>query len=245
MLKLVTRGHGPSVVLVHGSAADASTWTIQMASLAKQFRLVAPERDNRSSVEAAADDIVEVIDGCADAPVLACGSSFGAVILLDVARRFPDRLRGMVLCEPPMPATDYAPGVPQGFGCEFDRLVDQRGGEAAAEFFLRTVLTDAAYEKLPKRWQARACALWREIRADSGALARYRPRYTELATVALPTLLLGGDRSSGFYRPTLDALANTLPNARLEILRGAGHMMHADAHRGFNAALTQFHRSLV
>lgn len=239
-MTILERGAGPTVVMVHGSATDAQTWSIQLASLASQLRMVAPHRRSRASVEAFADDIAALIDERGGGPVFVCGSSFGAVILLDVARRYPDRLRGMVLCEPPLPATDWAPGVPAGFGCHFDRLVSQRGGEAAAEFFLRTVLGDAAFESLPRRWQQRACGLWREIRADSAALARYRVRYDQLDQVVTPALLLGGERSTGLYRPTLDALERALPNVRRQTLRGAGHMMHADAHRQFNAALVQF-----
>jgi len=243
-LELVERGSGPTTLLIHGSAADASTWSIQLASLSRELRMVAPQRRNRDSVETAADDIVEVIEALNDGPVLACASSFGAVILLDVARRFPDRLRGMVLCEPPLAPSDYSPSVPLGFGCQFDRLVLEQSGEAAAEYFLRTVLTDTAYEALPTRWQKRACALWREIRADSGALARYAPRYASLVDVAVPTLLLGGERSSKFYCATLDALEQVLPNVRRQTLRGAGHMMQADAHRGFNTAVLEFFGSL-
>lgn len=242
-MEVLSRGSGPTVVLIHGSATDAQTWSIQLASLAKTVHMVAPHRRSRATVEAFADDIAALIDDVGAGAVVGCGSSFGAVILLDVARRYPNRLRGMVLCEPPLPPTDYVPGVPADFGCTFDRLVSQRGGEAAAEFFLRTVLGDAAYERLPRRWQQRACSLWQEIRADSAALARYRVRYDTLDQVTTPALLLGGERSAGFYRPTLDALERALPRVERQTLRGAGHMMHAEAHRQFNAALTAFVRA--
>jgi pimeloyl-ACP methyl ester carboxylesterase len=89
-------------------------------------------------------------------------------------------------------------------------------------------------------FQDRAKARWAEARADTVALIAYRPRYGELRDVALPVLLVGGERSNVYFRPTLEALRAALPAARLEIVAGAGHMLHAEAHRRFAELLTAF-----
>ena len=239
-----------TILFVHGSAADHTTWTIQLASsLRERFALVAYDRrgtggsnaatDATPSVEAHADDAA-ALAAEAGAPVIAVGSSFGAVIVLDLIRRYPDRVRGAVLCEPPLAPSDAAPTTPAGFHEKFDAIAAAEGGEAAAEFFLRTVLGDPAYDRIPRAFQARSKALWRAIRADSHALGAYRPRYADLGAVTTPILLLGGDRSAPYFRPTLDALAAALGAARLEVLAGAGHMMHAEAARSFNARVAAF-----
>lgn len=230
----------PRVVLVHGSAADRATWTIQLASPALRERLDLDAYDRRvdaTTVEAHADDLAARIGA---GPAIAVGSSFGAVVVLDCARRRPELLRGVVLCEPPLAPSDDAPPVPAGFHERLDEVAARDGGEAAAEVFLRTVLGDAAYEKMPRAFQQRAKAQWPNIRSDSGALAAYRVRYRELGAVRVPALLLGGERSAPYFRPTLEALARALPDARLEILPGAGHMMHAEASRGFADRLLAF-----
>jgi len=238
------------VLLIHGSAADHSTWTIQLASsLREHLALIAYDRrgtgasaaadpDGDATVELHADDAAAI--AAEGGPVIAVGSSFGAVIALDLARRYPARVRGLILCEPPMAPSDDAPTAPDGFHERFDQLVAEQGGEAAAEFFLRSVLGDAAFDRMPRAFQARSKALWRAIRADSRALDAYRPRYRELGAVAMPTLLFGGERSAPYFRPTLQALQAALPAARLEVLAGAGHMMHADAARTFNARIAAF-----
>jgi len=239
-LHVVTAGAGPRVVLVHGSAADHATWTIQLASasLRERFTLVAYDRRATPglTVEDHAADLAALIG---DDPVVAVGSSFGAVVVLEALRR-GGAIRAAVLCEPPLPPSDDAPGVPDGFLAELDALAAAEGGEAAAERFLRTVLGDAAYDRMPKAFQARSKALWPQIRSDSGALSAYRVRYAELGAIATPVLLLGGDRSAPYFRPTLDALAAHLGDARRATLAGAGHMMHADAHRGFAEQLLGF-----
>ena len=168
------------------------------------------------------------------------GSSFGAVVALEVLRCGAPSIRGGVLIEPPMAASDATPAAPIAFLGEFDRRVTDHGGPAGAEFFLRTVLGDVAYDRIPEAFQERSKQRWAEIRADSAALIAYRPRYAELAAITTPVLLLGGDRSAAYFRPTLEALHAALPHARLEIIRGAGHMLHAEAHRQFAELVTAF-----
>ncbi len=231
----------PRVLLIHGSATDHMTWSIQLASpLKDQFELVAYDRrSDATTVEAHADDALARLT---DVPTLLVGSSFGAVVALEVLRRLPPPVAGAVLIEPPMAASDDAPAAPLAFLAEYDRRMAEQGGPAAAELFLRTVLTDALYERMPRAYQERSKARYREIRADSEALIAYRPRYTELAAVTRPVLLLGGARSAPYFRPTLDALAVALPQARLDMVPGAGHMLHAEAHRAFAERLVAFAR---
>jgi pimeloyl-ACP methyl ester carboxylesterase len=228
----------PLLLLVHGSAADRSTFSIQLRALADRFRVVAPvRRQDAIRVEEHAADLAAIVER-EGGQALAVGSSFGAVCVLELARSRPELVSGAVLCEPPLAPADRVPAVPAGFGCAFDALVAARGGEAAAEMFLRVVLTDAVYERMPGRYQERSKALWRQIRADSLALSAYQVGYDRLAReLRCPVLLLGGERSPPLYRPTLEALAAAIPESRLAFLRGAGHMMHAEAFRQFHEEL--------
>lgn len=224
------------VLLIHGSAADHTTWSIQLHSpvLAGRFSLTAYDRPILHTVEEQAEVALEYLPE----PALVVGSSFGAVVALEVIRRRPQL--GAVLIEPPMGATDDGPAAPAAFLAEYDRRAARQGGPAAAEFFLRTVLGDAAFERMPKAYRDRATAKHAEIRADSAALIAYKPRYGELARVQTPVLLLGGERSAAYFRPTLEALKAALPRARLEIIPAAGHMLHAEASRTFAQLLFAF-----
>lgn len=232
----------PRLLLVHGSAADRTTWSIQLAGpLKDRFTLDAYDR-GAGSVEEQADVAAARVPG--DEPTIVVGSSFGAVISLELLRRHPGRVAGAVLIEPPMAAADDAPAAPAQFLAEFDRIAAEKGGPAAGEFFLRTVLTDALYDRIPALFQERSKAKWAEIRADSEALIAYRPRYAELRSIQTPVQLVGGEKSAPYFRPTLDALFAHLPDARLEIVRGAGHMLHAEAHRSFHDVVMRFAKDI-
>jgi pimeloyl-ACP methyl ester carboxylesterase len=226
--------------MIHGSAADHTTWTVQFAGLKDDFCMLAYDRCPKPvySVEEHADDAAEILRSEIVGPCAVVGSSFGAVVALDLARRYPELVDGLVLCEPPIAESDYLAPVPDGFACRFDSIAKRDGGPAASEFFLRSVLGNVAFERMPKVYRHRSMAAHAQIRADMGALARYRPRYEELATqVSGKVRLVGGERSSSFYRASLEALHAAIPKSDLQVLRGAAHMMHVDAHRQFAEVL--------
>lgn len=236
-LHVVRVGAGPRILLIHGSAADHTTWSIQLASsMREQFTLVAYDRRAAASVEDHAADAIALLADSAE-PALVVGSSFGAVVALEVIRRVP---LAAVLIEPPMAPSDDAPAAPPGFLEAFDRRAAEQGGPAAAELFLRTVLGDAAFERMPRVYRERACSKAVEIRADTAALIAYRPRYAELPQIATKVLLLRGARSGLYFRPTVQALHAALPASRLEVVPHAGHMLHAEAHRRFAELVTAF-----
>ncbi len=245
-LHVVRVGSGPRVVLIHGSATDHATWSIQLASpLREQLTLIAYDRRVEApTVEAHAADAVSLLEDD-PTPALLVGSSFGAVIALETLRQNPTRFAGAVLIEPPMAPDDDVATAQLEMLARFDQTVADAGGPAAAELFLRTVLSDPAYARMPRAFQERSKNLWRSIRADSVALVAYRPRYALLGSVRAPVLLLGGEQSAAYFRPTLNALAAALPAARLEVVPRAGHMLHAEAHRRFAELVLGFAHELA
>ncbi|HEY0254908.1 MAG TPA: alpha/beta fold hydrolase [Kofleriaceae bacterium] len=230
----------PRVVFVHGSATDHTTWSIQTgSSLKDRFDLVAPDRDfARTTVAEHASDLATAVG---DRAVLV-GSSFGAVICLELLRTRPELVPGAILIEPPLPASDDATlaTAQAAFYEEFERRLAADGGPAAGEFFLQYVLGPEAYARIPQAFRERSKQRWAEIRADSVALIAYRPHYAELRSCDVPVALVGGARSAPLFAPTLDALAEVLPEAERITIPSAGHMLHAEAPRAFAALLTQF-----
>ncbi len=246
MIDVTQFGKGKPILLIHGSAANYTTWNVQLVGLRREFTLMAYDREGKEggdsgevySIEMHADDAAEIIGSEIASSCTVVGSSFGAIVALDLARRHPKLVSSLVLCEPPLAQSDTLAPVPDGFACRFDSIVRQQGGPAAAEFFLRCVLGDASFEAMPKTFQKRSMEEWRQIRADMTALARYRIEYSRLRDeIKCPVVLVGGEKSASFYREVLETLQLAIPGSELCILRGAGHMMQVDAHRQFNDVL--------
>lgn len=232
-VRIIERGSGEPTLLIHGTAADAMTWSYQLVSIKRGLRLLAYDR--RAGVHRMAGhvaDAIEVLDRHAIERAVVCGSSFGGIVALELARHHPERVRAAIVCEPPLPCGDGVPTVPGGFGCAFDRAVAARGGAAGAEMFLRAVLGEAAYADLPQSFRARSFEMWNHVRDDTVALAHYRVDYAGLRA-DVPISVIAGERSPAWYRDTVDALAAALGVDPL-VAPGAGHMMHAEAPRWFN-----------
>jgi pimeloyl-ACP methyl ester carboxylesterase len=108
--EVVDRGAGPVVVLLHGFPFTAESWSADAEALASRMRVVAPSMrgfggsdatDLASlSIDTMADDVAAVLDalGLAERVVVG-GLSMGGYVALAFARRFPSRLRGLVLAD--------------------------------------------------------------------------------------------------------------------------------------------------
>lgn len=247
-LEVQDDGHGPAVLMVHGTAADRSTWALQRPLLRQGLRLLRYDRRGVSTPLPAGREALTLAEHAEDAAaiaealapgerVLACGSSFGSVVLLELLKARPDLVAGALLMEPPIPPSDAAHLLAPDFLARFDAHLAAGRGEAASEFFLRFVLGDAAFEKVAPMLWTRALARWPSIRQDIVSLSAHRVDYPALARVEVPVLLLGGARSRAWYADALDALERTLPHAQRETVPGAGHLMQADAPAHFNARL--------
>jgi pimeloyl-ACP methyl ester carboxylesterase len=104
-------GSGPPLVLVHGSFSDFRTnWERVKPLLAERFTVYAIARRGRGATDATSGhgvedesrDVVALIEAVLE-PVFLLGHSYGAQVALAAAARVPDRVRKLVLYEPPWP----------------------------------------------------------------------------------------------------------------------------------------------
>src|SRR4051812_47686178 len=89
----------PAVVLLHGLGATADlNWSTSLAALSRWFRVVAPDLPGhgrtprpapRFTLEAAADDVAEVMRGLSLGPSIVVGYSMGGAIAPLVWKQHP------------------------------------------------------------------------------------------------------------------------------------------------------------
>jgi pimeloyl-ACP methyl ester carboxylesterase len=236
------RGHGPPLVMVHGSTVDHTRWGGVVGALAERFTLYMMDRRGlgRSgdgpvyAIEREFEDIVALLEA-APTPARLLGHSYGSVCALGAARLCP-RIERMVLYEPPLPL----PGRESQYPLDLSQRLDALGarGEHALvlEIFLREVLhmTEAELARMRKTlsWPLRVAAsatLPREV----GVAKAYRFEPASFAHVRVPTLFLYGNRSPEHLQASTRMAHAALHGSRLEVLAGHGHGAMATAPKAF------------
>lgn len=99
-LTAITGGSGPKVLLVHGVGLRAEAWGGQFETLAQTCRVMAVDMPGHGESPRIADhpqlaDFTDAIAVILTEPAVVIGHSFGAMIALDMATRYPDLVHGV------------------------------------------------------------------------------------------------------------------------------------------------------
>jgi len=231
----------PSLLLVHGTTADHTTFRAIAPVLGERRHLVAIDRRGRGasgdgpegtgySIEREYDDLdavahsVATLDG---RPVDVLGHSYGGRIALGAARR-SKWIRRIVVYEG-APASARLPYRPIGVERRIRAHLAHDDGAAALETFFREIvgLDDeaiAAYRANPI-WPARVAAaptILRELEAEASVGAGLEA----LGGVTIPVLLVLGSASREPFAAATEALRARLPNVQVATIEGAAHAAH-------------------
>lgn len=247
-------GSGSPLVLVHGAAGDHGRWELfgVRERLADHHTVYAVDRRGRGgsgdtdeyALEREFEDIVAVIDSV-DEPANLLGHSFGALCSMEAALR-TDNLRSLVLYEPPFPVGEHQL-YDSDILAEMTALVDEGDDEAALVVFLREVAglspTELDALRSAPNWQDRVDLVHTVLR-EYPAPAEYAFDPVRFEALRTPTLLMTGSESPSFYRDALSALEDALPNSRLVVLDGQGHVAMNTAPDRFVEEVLSFIRDL-
>src|ERR1700676_716777 len=103
-------GEGTPLVLVHGSFSDYRVWPAQLEPFSKKHRVLNvslrhyfPElwdgAGNDFSIAQHADDVGKFIQNMALGPVHLLGLSRGGAVVIEVAKKFPELVRTLILSD--------------------------------------------------------------------------------------------------------------------------------------------------
>jgi pimeloyl-ACP methyl ester carboxylesterase len=240
-------GQGPGLLFVHGMCGDAEVWADQGRRFSDDFTCVRYDRRGHSrstrgdvpvSTVRHADDAAALITALDLAPCLLVGSSGGAVIALDVARRHGHLLRGCVLSEPPLFSLD--PDRGRAAMEELRPLLEgamARGGPEAGVDAFFTYMCPGLWSMIDDdrkdRYRANADIGFTDLRSPTLEITA-----ADLAGVATPVLVLAGDSSHPVLRTVARRLAAGLPDARFVELGDCGHVTYAEQPDAFARAVS-------
>jgi pimeloyl-ACP methyl ester carboxylesterase len=260
-LHVVERGEGEPSLLVHGVTLSVRTWTYQLHDVPAGRRVLALDlrghgasRPGASGVgiDAMADDLAAVLEELGLEGVRVVGHSLGGMVLLRFARRHPDVLRRRVLAVVLVATTaSFALPLPGGRRAAgaLARASGAGGGLLGRVAGATLPGGDAGYLAARLGFGTRPrpdhVALTRDMvrAADPAVLAALLPeivRFDErgvLGRLELPATVLVGTHDRILPPSAGRRLAEELPGASLEMLRGAGHMLMLERRDALAVAL--------
>jgi pimeloyl-ACP methyl ester carboxylesterase len=237
-------GHGRPLLLIHAFPLSGAMWGRQIAALSGSYRLIVPDLrgfgasppvPGTSSLDQYADDLVGLLDQLGLDHVAVAGLSMGGYITFALLRRHPARVDALILADTrPQPDTEEGRRGRE----ENARLAEQRGAGAIADQMLPKLLSSNAPEQL--RAEVRGIIEANDPAGIAAALRAMaaRPDSTpQLATIAVPTLIVVGSEDG--LTPPSDARAmhSAIAGSELVELPGAGHLANLEAAEAFNTAV--------
>lgn len=240
-------GHGPPIVLLHGTGASSHSWRDVAPRLASQARVLVPDLPghgfsgplppSRQSLAGMAQALQALIDRLdVGRPLLGVGHSAGAALLAQMALDRPARwcalvgfnaalvplrraLRWMV---PAARLLAAAPFVPQ--------LVASHARDPASV----QRLVDRTGSRLGPTGSALYARLMRDPDHVAGALAMMahwdlQAVWRRLPELTVPVVLAAADGDRTVPAAQSAEAASRIPHARLMRLNGLGHLAHEEA----------------
>ena len=105
------RGVGEPILCIHGTGSSAAFWADAAAELATRGRAIVYDRRGcfrserpepyATTVRQHTDDAAALLDALGATPAIVNGRSYGGAIALDLALRYPDRVRAWSCSSPP------------------------------------------------------------------------------------------------------------------------------------------------
>jgi pimeloyl-ACP methyl ester carboxylesterase len=229
------------MTLVHGTM-DRSAGMLRLSRrLDERFRVVRYDRRGygRSidvgppwTLAANADDLEALLD-TAGGPSWVFGHSLGGNVVLAVAARRPDLVCGVVVYEPPLSWMPWWPADTVGAA-----VMAQPDPADAAETFMRRMVGDTLWERLPASTRESRRAEGPAMVAELADLRRHEP--WDAADIGIPVLAMCGARGREHHRAGTVALTDVLADCRVATVADAGHGGPHTHAASVAAAITEF-----
>ena len=248
-------GIGQPVLFLHAFPLNRSMWSGELVALLQEerYRLVALDwrgfgesdiTNNISTMEQLADDVagLMVVLGMQDA--ILCGLSMGGYVAFAFSRKYPQRVRGLILADT-RPGADTAEGRANRENVA--RVAETQGTGAIANLQLPKLISENTRQEHPEV-EARIrqminAATPQGIAAASRGMAQRADSTDLLATITCPTLVLVGEQDVLTPPNVAQDYASNIPNAQFVIIPNAGHLSNLEQPEAFLQALSGFLRA--
>jgi pimeloyl-ACP methyl ester carboxylesterase len=247
-------GHGPGVVLLHGTASSGYNHIQLAEALADAFTIYVPDRRTLGlngpyskdySIQKEVEDLDALLTKTGAHNVF--GVSSGGIICLQAALTL-HAIHKAAIYEPPL----FINGVPTAVLARFDQemaegkvaaalITAMKGAQMGPPIFnvvprrLLELLTNMAMKGEDKKGSGGYVpmrALAPAMHYDFQLAVDMSDKLENFRAVRAEVLLLGGSKSPAYLKGALDALEKVLPHAKRVELPGVGHAASWNTDRG-------------
>lgn len=244
----VRGGDGPPVVFIHGLGWDSSLWFPTMAALLPTHRVVAADTrghgetdkpDDPYSIDGFAADWASLLDRLGIAKACIVGLSQGGMIAQALAVSRPDLVSRLVVAAT---ACRSHPSGQANMEARIAALADA-GPMEAAKVAAESIFSAGWRERNPS--ELRRFLTWRCLAPAAPLTAAMRAVYgfdvsNQLPALTVPTLILSGAADILTPPAAQQEIAALIPDAELQTLPGAGHMIPVETPGAFLRILRDF-----
>ncbi len=216
---------GPLIAAVHGSM-DRSAGLLRLSRhLDGEHRVLRYDRRGygRSTevgppwtAESNIDDLERLLVDSSATPATVFGHSYGGNVALGLAVRRPDLVRAVIVYETPLSWLTWWPQDSAGAAA----MAQEDPGDAA-EAFMRRLVGDSVWERLPASKRAERRSEGRAMVAELADLRRSAPWTAD--RIGVPVLALYGEDARPHHRRAMQGLGDTIADCRSVMVAGAGH----------------------
>ena len=249
MLALAEVGRGPALVLIHAFPLDRGMWQAQVDAFADRYRVLTPDvfgfgasplPEEGWTMDSMAYALAESLDdrGIRDGVILG-GLSMGGYIALAFAKRYPERLRGLILADTRADADTAEMKTTRNETIEFVK------GSSAAALIEKQLPKMLGPETLAHRpgvvARVRQLAAKQTVPAVVAALQALRDRSDSTASLKefeFPTLVIVGAEDAITPPALADAMMRELTHGTLATIPDAGHLSNFERPEAFNKAVS-------
>ena len=221
-------------MLLHSAVGDSRQWSRQAAALGDRFDVVAPDLPGFGTEPMPAEPFSFVDRVVGLLPASLVGNSFGGAIALRTALASPELVDRLVLVGSGLPDWEWSEEM-RDYVAREEEAVRRGDLDAAAEINLEFWLEPEQRDEL--RPQQRRSLELQTAHVEPEVLW---PELPPLESLAVPTLVVVGDRDKEDFQQIARHIAATVPGARLEVVPGAGHLVGVDRPDELNRLLFEF-----
>lgn len=226
-------GKGPDAVLLHPFPANRGIWRPVAERLETRYRLILPDLrghgesgtgDGAATMEKHVADLVRVLAEAKVGRAVFAGVSIGGYILFEFWRRHRERVKALALCNTKAPADS-----PEARKARLEAAgeVLKTGVEPFVNSTIPKLLGESTRAYRPDIVAAARTLMMRSTPAGIAAVQRgmaERPdSLPALATIDVPTLVIGGDEDTATPVAEAERMKSGIRNSTLRVIAKAGH----------------------